>query len=39
MDNNKSEVVAFTRNELYEQTWNTPTIKLAREFELSDVAL
>jgi hypothetical protein len=39
MDNNKSEVVAFTRNELYEKIWNTPTIKLARDFGLSDVAL
>jgi hypothetical protein len=39
MDNNESEVITFTRNELYEKIWNTPTIKLAKDFGLSDVAL
>ena len=39
MDNNESEVITFTRNELYEKLWNTPTIKLAREYGFSDVAL
>ena len=39
MNNNESEVITFTRNELYEKIWNTPTIKLARDFGLSDVAL
>ena len=31
MDNNESEVITFTRNELYEKLCNTPTIKLARD--------
>ena len=39
MNNNGSEVITFTRNELYEKIWNTPTIKLAKDFGLSDVAL
>jgi hypothetical protein len=39
MNNNESEVITFTRNELYEKIWNTPTIKLAKDFGLSDVAL
>jgi hypothetical protein len=39
MDNNQSEVITLTRNELYEKIWHTPTIKLARDFGLSDVAL
>jgi hypothetical protein len=39
MDNHESEVVKFTRNELYEKIWNTPTIKLAKDFGLSDVGL
>ena len=33
------KVIKCTRNELYEKIWNTPTIKLARDFGLSDVAL
>jgi hypothetical protein len=39
MNNNESAVITFTRNELYEKIWNTPTIKLAKDFRLSDVAL
>jgi hypothetical protein len=39
MNQRESEVITFTRNELYEKIWNTPTIKLAKEFGLSDVAL
>ena len=39
MNHDQSEVITFTRSELYEKIWNTPTIKLARDFGLSDVAL
>jgi hypothetical protein len=39
MNINESEVITFTRNELYEKIWNTPTTKLAKDFGLSDVAL
>src|SRR5690349_5634418 len=39
MNHDRSDVIMFTRNELYEKIWNTPTIKLARDFGLSDVAL
>ncbi|HEY7163865.1 MAG TPA: hypothetical protein VIB79_04850 [Candidatus Binatia bacterium] len=39
MDNHEPGVIKFTRNELYEKIWNTPTTKLARDFGLSDVAL
>ena len=39
MNNNDAKVITFTRNELYEKIWNTPTIKLARDLGLSDVAL
>jgi hypothetical protein len=39
MNHDESEVITFTRNELYEKIWNTPTTKLARDFGLSDVAL
>lgn len=39
MNHDKSEIITFSRNELYDKIWNTPTIKLARDFGLSDVAL
>jgi hypothetical protein len=39
MNHDQSKVITFTRNELYEKIWSTPTIKLARDFGLSDVAL
>jgi len=39
MNHDRSDVITFTRNELYEKIWNTPTTKLARDFGLSDVAL
>jgi hypothetical protein len=39
MNHDQSEVITFTRSELYEKIWNTPTTKLARDFGLSDVAL
>jgi hypothetical protein len=39
MNQHEPEVITFTRNELYEKIWNTPTVKLARDFGLSDVAL
>ncbi len=39
MNHDQSDDITFTRNELYEKIWNTPTIKLAKDFGLSDVAL
>ena len=39
MTNNGSETITLSRVELYEKIWNIPTIKLARDFGLSDVAL
>jgi hypothetical protein len=39
MDHDESEIITLTRNELYEKIWNIPTIKLAKDFGLSDVAL
>jgi hypothetical protein len=39
MNHDQSDVITFTRNELYEKIWSTPTIKLARDFGLSDVAV
>ena len=39
MNHDESEIITFTRNELYDKIWNTPTIKLAKDFGLSDVAL
>ena len=41
MDYDQSETLTLSRDELslYEKVWNTPTIKLARDFGLSDVAL
>ena len=32
MNNNESEVITFTRNDLYEKIWSTPTIKVAKDF-------
>lgn len=31
--------IKLTREELYERIWSTPTVKLAKEFGISDVAL
>ena len=38
MDYDQCETLTLSRDELYEKIWNTPTIKLARDFGLSDVA-
>jgi hypothetical protein len=39
MNYNGSEIITLSRNELYEKIWSTPTIKLAKDFGLSDVGL
>jgi hypothetical protein len=39
MDHNRFEVLTLTRGELYGQVWAIPTIRLAKTYGLSDVAL
>ena len=39
MTNNGFETITLSRAELYDKIWNTPAIKLAKDFGLSDVAL
>jgi hypothetical protein len=35
----EDDSVKLTREELYEKVWGTPATKLAKEFDISDVAL